>query len=121
MVESAVYKILVCGGRDYNNYSTVKNVLDYYAKQYDLTIIHGGARGADSLATQWFEETKDCVLIICPAKWLTYGKKAGPIRNQYMLETFKPDMVIAFPGGNGTAHMVKIARNAGVKITEVYD
>lgn len=54
-----------------------------------------------------------------PADWVTLGKAAGPIRNQQMLDEAKPDWVVAFPGGNGTADMVRRARKAGVKIVEV--
>jgi hypothetical protein len=51
------------------------------------------------------------------ADWDTYGKSAGPIRNQKMLDT-GIDYVIAFPGGRGTEHMKKIARKAGVTVIE---
>jgi ABC-type branched-subunit amino acid transport system substrate-binding protein len=30
-----------------------------------------------------------------------------------------PDMVLAFPGGPGTAHMVEIARTAGIRVEQV--
>ena len=54
-----------------------------------------------------------------PADWKTHGKAAGPIRNKQMLDEGKPDVVVAFPGGKGTANMVKLAREAGVPVTIV--
>jgi hypothetical protein len=36
-----------------------------------------------------------------------------------MLDVGKPDLVIAFPGGNGTAHMVGIAKAAGITVIKV--
>ena len=57
-------------------------------------LIHGGARGADTIA-------KVIAIFIgipvqeFPADWKTYGKKAGSIRNQQMLDQ-DPDLVIAF-------------------------
>jgi hypothetical protein len=36
-----------------------------------------------------------------------------------MLAEFQPTLVIAFPGGRGTAHMVRIAKDAGVQVMEV--
>lgn len=48
--------------------------------------------------------------------WKDHGKAAGPIRNQLMLDDFKPDLVVAFPGGKGTADMVKKAQDAGVTV-----
>ena len=81
-------------------------------------IIHGAAKGADSLASEWaaLNEVKEEVF---PADWKTHGRAAGPIRNQQMLDEGKPDLVIAFPGGRGTADMVKRARKAGIEVMEV--
>ena len=36
-----------------------------------------------------------------------------------MLDEGKPDLVVAFPGGRGTAHMTRIARGAGIEVIEV--
>lgn len=46
-------------------------------------------------------------------------RSAGPKRNQRMLDKGKPDLVLAFPGGDGTADMVRKAKSAGVPIIEV--
>lgn len=50
------------------------------------------------------------------AEWDRLGRKAGPIRNQRMLDEGKPALVIAFPGGTGTAGMVAIARKGRVPV-----
>ena len=50
------------------------------------------------------------------AEWHRLGRKAGPIRNQRMLDEGKPDLVVAFPGGTGTAGMVALACKAGVRV-----
>lgn len=52
------------------------------------------------------------------ADWSKYGKAAGPMRNQKMLDEYKPDLVVALPGGRGTADMVSRARVAGVEVIE---
>jgi predicted Rossmann-fold nucleotide-binding protein len=41
------------------------------------------------------------------------------VRNRQMLTEGRPDLVVAFPGGKGTANMVALARKAGVEIVEV--
>jgi len=51
-----------------------------------------------------------------PADWSRHGKSAGPIRNRQMLIEGRPDIVVAFPGGKGTANMIKQAVEAGVKV-----
>lgn len=103
---------LVCGGRDYRDKNEVFSVLD----SMDIdAIVHGGADGADRLAGEWaiFHKVPE---IIVPAQWGGYGKSAGPVRNQWMIDFTKVDTVIAFPGGRGTANMVKLAREAGLSL-----
>jgi len=54
-----------------------------------------------------------------PADWEKDGLAAGPMRNQRMLDEGKPDLVIAFPGGRGTADMVQRAKAAHVRVIEI--
>lgn len=129
-------KILVCGGRDFNDYTLLRDTLyeivnsrnlNYPTDKYgntlpNVTIVHGGAKGADDLADQW------AVANWCPveeykADWDTHKKAAGPIRNAKMLKESKPDLVVAFPtkASKGTWHMVKIAKAAGVETIVIGD
>jgi hypothetical protein len=94
--------------------ATRKNGLFSWAINVDA-IIHGGARGADSMAGEFANET-GIEEIVFPADWKMYGRRAGPIRNQQMLDEGKPDLVVAFPGGRGTADMVGRARTAGIEV-----
>lgn len=125
-------RVLVCGGRDYTDYETFRNKLEEIAQElfprtpeddygnylYTVHIISGGARGADTLAIDW------AVVNWCPfteykADWDKYKKAAGFIRNQQMLDEGKPDLVVAFPGGAGTADMVRRAKKAGIPVKEI--
>jgi SLOG family YspA-like protein len=108
-------KVLVCGGRDYNDYETVRIELD---KIRDITeIIHGGARGADTLGGKYAAENNiRCTTV--PALWDRYGKSAGYRRNVEMLR-HNPDVVLAFPGQKGTAMMIKLAKEANVRVIEI--
>lgn len=132
-------RILVCGGRDFDNYALLSKTLDQFCIDRNLkwpedkygnwlpkvTIIHGGATGADALADQW------AVVNWCPVEeykiskeeWETLGKAAGPIRNQRMIDEGKPDFFIAFPTENskGTWDMVRRCDKAGIKGIAVYD
>lgn len=81
-------------------------------------VIHGGARGADTHAG-WAATAVDIPVAVYPADWATHGRRAGPIRNAQMLAEGRPDAVLAFPGGRGTADMVRQARAAGVPVWEV--
>lgn len=112
-------KVLVCGGRDYNNYQKVKETLDRIHAQYPITLlIHGDAKGADKLGERWAKEhgVPDKPY---PARWNVDGKAAGPIRNQKMLDRELPHGVVAFPGGNGTRDMISRAKKAGITVKNV--
>lgn len=115
-------RVLVCGGRDFDDWGKLDKKLDellhskgYY---YAFTIIEGGAKGADFLARVW-AKYMDIPFEEYPADWNKHGKAAGGIRNQQMLDEGKPDLVVAFAGGAGTADMVRRAKKAGVEVEEV--
>lgn len=57
--------------------------------------------------------------IACPADWRARGKRAGAIRNREMLR-HKPDIVVAFAGGRGTADMVSVAARAGINTYRIH-
>ena len=107
--------VIVCGGRDFDEYELLETVLDEILRlEQDITIIHGGARGADRLAGQYSKD-RGYATVVFPADWDKHKKGAGYIRNQRMLDEGKPDMVIAFPGGKGTKDMVKRSVKSGVR------
>jgi hypothetical protein len=112
-------KVLVCGGRKFSDWGSVKSTLNDIHFSTPITlVIEGGARGADRLGAAWaagYGVRRQTFL----ANWTRDGKAAGPIRNQAMLDLGKPDLVVAFPGGRGTADMVKRARAAGVEVKVV--
>lgn len=109
-------KVLVCGGRAYKDETRIREVLSaFHAAQPIARLIEGGAAGADARAAAW-ASANGVPWDTYVADWARHGKAAGPIRNQRMLDEGQPDVVIAFPGGAGTAHMVKIARAAGVEV-----
>lgn len=113
-------RVLICGGRNFNDMDLV------YAAMADLeaafgrvtSVIHGGAAGADLLGGRWGHQCGRPVTVY-RADWTKHGRAAGPIRNQRMLDEGKPDRVVAFPGGRGTADMVRRATAAGIPVTEV--
>jgi hypothetical protein len=110
-------RALVCGGRGFKDVEKLYAVLDNWKPAISV-IIHGGARGADSLAGQWAAEHQvDCECY--PADWATWGRSAGPRRNQLMLVSGRPDVVLAFPTDKsvGTWDMVERAHRAKVAVT----
>jgi len=110
-------KVLVCGSRTFTNYERMKETLN----AYNITeIIHGGARGADTLAGRYGNEVSIPMQVFL-AEWNTHGRSAGPIRNRRMLTEGDLEMVIAFWDGKsrGTQNMIDQAKKAGVPVHEV--
>jgi len=109
--------ILVCGSRDWGDRLTIAGELSKLSD--GATIIHGGARGADSLAGQEAAKLGFQVLEVKP-QWERYGRSAGFRRNIEMLE-MKPSLVIAFhkSGSAGTAHTIVEAEKRGIPVTVI--
>lgn len=113
-------RVIVCGGRDFNERDFIHNTLcdlDAQHGPFDV-IVHGAATGADNEGMIW-AQTMGRRQLPMVADWHRHGRAAGPIRNQRMIDDGKPDLVVAFPGGKGTADMVKRAKAAGIKVIEV--
>ena len=116
--------ILVCGGRDYADSAHVSSVLDALQPR---AVVHGAygvdadrprwtrLRGADRLADAWCARRQVPVIRV-PARWSALGRRAGAVRNQQMLERYRPALLVAFPGHLGTADLVLRARAAGVPV-----
>ncbi len=81
-------------------------------------VVSGGAAGADSDGEIWACELNIPVRRFA-ADWDKHGKAAGPIRNAEMADY--AEALIAFPGGKGTANMVKQAKKKGLKIWDWRD
>lgn len=110
-------RILVCGGRDYADQAMVFGVLDMEREAGPINAIIQGEcpTGADKLARMWAITRNEHCDGFKP-DWHAHGKAAGPIRNQRMLDEGKPTRVFAFPGGRGTADMIRRAKAAGVPV-----
>lgn len=129
-------RVLVCGGRDYSDRDHFFSEMDRLNQQYGpfTVVIHGAASGADKLAGLWGEQRSKMV-VPYPAKWddlsqpdavikytktgKPYDARAGFRRNTRMLIEGKPDLVIAYPGGQGTMDMVNQSNKAGVRVVLV--
>lgn len=116
-------KILVCGGREFFDKELIYQSLDGLKSAQERLndkithVIHGNARGVDAIAHGW-AVIRYMQPVMVPALWELYGPKAGAIRNENML-ALKPDLVVAFPGGRGTAHMLRIAAKAKIQTLHI--
>jgi YspA, cpYpsA-related SLOG family len=126
---------LICGGRFFNDSTMFHDAMWELIEKFGLpsTVVHGSYTGADALADGWAR--RYALEVICVhAEWGKYettlrrdllGRRqknpAGVIRNKKMIDEHRPNLVIAFPGGEGTANMVSQARAAGIDVVEVLE
>ena len=113
-------RVLVCGGRNYDDWAYIVRVLDrVHARQPITQLIEGGATGADELARRW-AQARGIEVATFLADRVRYQDRAGPIRNAQMLREGRPELVVAFKGGRVTAHMVTIASAALVPVLKTW-
>lgn len=112
-------KAIICGGRRFTDRNAAFVELDHFhAIQPISFVIEGGAIGGDRFGREWAIEN-GIPFKKYHADWENLKRKAGPIRNTQMLRDGAPDIVLAFPGDRGTAHMKQIAREADVEVVEL--
>lgn len=103
-------KIIICGDRNWTNFKVIEDFILTLSK--DTVIIEGDCRGADKISG-YLARKHELEVISVPAKWELYGLAAGPIRNQEMLDTYKPNLVVAFHNhietSKGTKDMIEKA------------
>jgi len=118
-------RIAVTGGRDYTDSQVVFDALDATRTNVEavgakMFLVVGDATGADCLARLWAKElflNGEIGYQCFAADWDRFGNSAGPRRNRDMLIS-GIDKLCSFPGGKGTADMIKICRDAGVYVVE---
>lgn len=112
--------VLISGDRHWGTYLTEAVKLHDRLSQLPpgTIVLHGAAKGADTLAGT-FATALGLIVIPFPANWDTYGKSAGPIRNREMLDC-KPDLVIGFHRSiwtsKGTLDCLQEAAKRGIPV-----
>lgn len=112
-----MFKLIVAGGRTFNDYELLKTKLDYLLKNkklHEIEIVSGGANGADKLGERYANE-KGCMLKIFNANWDAYGKSAGYRRNAEMADYADACVVFWDGKSKGTKHMIDLANKKGIR------
>ena len=115
-------KVLFTGGRSFTDISLVRIIFDYLKGQIgDFEICHGAAVGLDTLVDEVARERNipRTPFQVPTNDYRLYGNRAPTMRNQRMLDEFKPDLVVVFPGARGTQDMHNRAYSAGKLILNV--
>lgn len=140
-IQNEEFRVIITGGREYGwNKDTVTKKLTPNIEQQrhvfdtverlkiaadqagkELIIIHGAAKGADTLA----DEAANILGVkiksypVKPEDWNKYGKAAGMLRNKQMRDENDPHLVVAFSGGRGTANMCALAKENFIIVRKV--
>ena len=111
-------KLAIVGSRDFYNYTYLENLLDPIKEKIEW-IISGGAKGVDSLAEKYAARNQIPFLLF-PANWERYGKRAGFLRNQQIVDA--ADYMLAIPTlqSRGTRDSIRRAEIKGIPI-EVFE
>jgi|SRR6185295_11114798 len=121
-------KVAVVGSRDFKHPDWVRAILNEYLPGMTF-FISGGATGVDSIAEHWVDEYNEAIKstspeftikkVIFEADWDKYGKRAGAIRNQIIVD--EADIVLIF--WNGISKGTKITMDLAIdsrKTTIIY-
>lgn len=113
-----MYKVIIAGGREFDNYEQLKEACDYYLQnktKEGIEIVSGGATGADALGERYAEE-RGYPITKFPADWGKHGRAAGPIRNKEMANY--ANALVAFWDGQskGTKSMIELAREGWLDV-----
>ncbi len=122
---------IITGGRNQSPGVADRDALLVALSAHDVThVLHGACAGVDMWAHEVVKAAGIWVMAM-PALWDTQGKVAGPKRNKEMAkaalwmtdanawEPARPPVCIAFPGGVGTAGMVRIAKSKEFEMVEI--
>lgn len=115
-IGSPEFKVIIAGGRDFNNYELLKTKCDYYLSNLDnaeIVVISGTARGADSLGEQYAKE-RGYKIDSHPADWDKYGKSAGYRRNKEMVDIASAAICFWDGKSKGTKHTIDLCKDKGI-------
>lgn len=114
-------KVAIVGSRSFTDYHFLAKCLNalFHEPCFDITILSGGAKGADTLGALYANDRKWQLVYYLP-DWDKYGKSAGFRRNELMSRA--ADIVIAFWDGesSGTKHMIQFSRGLGKTTIVIY-
>lgn len=109
-------KVIVCGASRSQNREEVFDALDaFHAREAITLLINGGARGVDLFSSEWARSRSVPLQTYKAAHWET-GTKAFFGVNEQMLAEQSPALVLAFPGGTVTDHLVSLAQRRGIAV-----
>lgn len=117
------FKVIVAGGRDFNDYDLLKRTLDFMLQNIRtkmvIEIVEGECRGADLLGKRYAKEN-GYTWSEFPADWDGLGRRAGHVRNEQMAKYANACVCFWDKKSPGTKGMIDLAKQYKLKLKEVY-
>lgn len=108
-------RLLIAGSRDWQDETPIRQALE---RARPTVLIHGAARGADSIAAR-LAYAMGIEVCAYPADWNCHGRSAGPLRNQCMLDEGRPEWAILFADYIATSHGTRDMLGRAVRCSDV--
>lgn len=112
------HRVLLFGSRSWGDEETIRQRLARFPP--GTVVIHGAAAGADTIGARVAKSLGFEVVAepVTKEEWEAHGIKAGPRRNQRMLELHRPTCGLGFMRGwtQGSADMLHRLIRAGLPV-----
>lgn len=114
-------RILITGSREWTDEPAIRAALNAAIRgvsSHKITVVHGGARGADSVAGRIAEEYEIDVEVHRP-DYRKHARNRAPLERNLHMVRLGADICLAFPiglGWSGTRHCMQAAAAAGIPV-----
>jgi hypothetical protein len=109
-------RVIVSGGRNCDDISFVEAELSKLHHRAPIDVVIHGCTGAHAGALEHWARSHGIAIVRYPPNWERFGHRGESLRNIFMLEDSRADLVVAFPGGECTSDLVQRAVNAGLAV-----
>ena len=116
---SRAMRIIVSGSRSHCDLQLVERELDKLHRRMLIHVVIHGCCGDQAGAIEHWARSNGIAVVRYPPNWERFGHQGEILRNSFMLEDSRPDLVVAFPGGHSTADLLLRARRAGIAVLEI--
>ena len=107
-------RVIIAGSRNINDKDLVYSAIKESKFNID-EIVSGNCRGVDIIGEQYAKDN-NIVLTIFKADWQKFGKAAGIIRNNVMIDYANALIAIWDEKSRGTKHIITQAKNNRLKV-----
>ena len=118
-------RVVISGSRTFTDREVVERVIDRLIERQDFIIVGDAPHGVDRMVMEYCYHREDDLYDwqVFPADWEKYGKRAGHLRNEWMIHDADALIAIFAPGEPtpGTSNALEQARKKGIPTAMYHD